>query len=103
MRTSKTLAEEALVRVRQNITDHAFLEIQRDAELFRDYIRLVAKVDAVSKFGEVNRQIARYVKSGKGMPRSIAKKDKAVTPMSSLIQSFTCFDPNTVEVKAESK
>lgn len=97
MRTIKTLAEEALTRVRQNITDHVFLEIQRDVKLLRQYVNLVANDDDESKYGEVNRQIALHVeRKVKGVAN-----DESVTPMSALIQSFTCFDPNTVEVKSK--
>lgn len=96
--TTEGLVNEALARVRQNITDHVFLEIQRDVKLLRQYVNLVANDDDESKYGEVNRQIALHVeRKVKGVTN-----DESVTPMSSLIQSFTCFKQDTVEVKAES-
>ena len=98
---SEELTEAALARVRQNITDHVFLEIQRDVALFRDYVRLVANGDDESKYGEVNREIAQRVEKAVGVGRAKArvKPDCIVTPMRTLIQSFSCFDPDTVRVK----
>ena len=98
--TIEKLVRAALEKVRQNITDHVFLEIQRNTDLFRDYVRLVAKVDDEAKFGDVNSHIALSVEK---TVNGIAKDDCVVTPMSSLIQSFTCFKQDTVEVKAETK
>ena len=101
MKSSEKLVKEALESVRQNITDHVFLEIQRDVDLFRDYVRLVANGDDESKYGEVNREIAQRVEKAVGVGRAKArvKPDCVVTPMSTLIQSFSCFDPDTVRVK----
>ena len=98
--TTEGLVNEALARVRQNITDHVFLEIQRDVKVLRQYVNLVADGDDESKYRDVNSHIAQAVQ---GKVNGIAKDDCVVTPMSSLIQSFTCFKQDTVEVKAESK
>lgn len=95
MNTIEELVDNALAKVRQNITDHVFLEIQRNVGLFRDYVRLVVNGEDESKYGEVNSHIAQCVER---MVNGVAN-DESVTLMSSLIQSFTCFDPKTVEVK----
>lgn len=92
---TEELVKEALGRVLQNITDHVFLEIQRDVNLFRDYVRLVANGNDESKYGVANSQIARSVKAALN---DALKQDYAVksgkeskTPMSALIQTFTTF------------
>lgn len=97
MNEIEELVNEALTKVRRNITDHVFLEIQRGGDrkgcLFRNYVRLVAGDDE-SKYGEVNRQIAQCVeRKVKGVA-----SEESVTPMSSLIQSFTGFDPASVRL-----
>ena len=96
---SEELTEAALARVRQNITDHVFLEIQRDVALFRDYVRLVANGDE-TKYREVNSHIAQLVESMVGIDgKARVIPDRVGTPMSTLIQTFSCFDPDTVRVK----
>ena len=96
---TEELTEAALALVRQNITDHVFLEIQRDVKLFRSYVRLVANGDE-TKYREVNSNIAQLVESMVGIDgKARVKPDSVVTPMSTLIQSFSCFDPDTVRVK----
>ena len=100
MNSGEKLTEAALARVRQNITDHVFLEIQRDVNLFRDYVRLVANGDE-TKYREVNSHIAQLVEKAVGVGRAKARvnPNRIVTPVSTLIQSFSCFDPKTVCVK----
>ena len=96
---TEELTEAALARVRQNITDHVFLEIQRDVKLFRSYVRLVANGDE-TKYREVNSHIAQLVESMVGIDgKARVIPDRVGTPMSTLIQTFSCFDPDTVRVK----
>ena len=102
--TIEKLVRAALEKVRQNITDHVFLEIQRGVnrkdKLFRDYVRLLGN-GGESKYGKVNRQIAQRVKGAVGGKMKVrVMPDCEVIPMSMLIQSFKCFDPDTVEVKS---
>lgn len=97
---TEELTKEALARVRQNITDHVFLEIQRDVDLFRAYVKLVADGDE-TKYREVNSHIAQLVENMVGIDGAKARvnPDCVVPPMSTLIQSFSCFAPDTVCVK----
>ena len=102
--TIEKLVRAALEKVRQNIIDHVFLEIQRGVnrkdKLFRDYVRLLGN-GGEAKYGKVNCQIAQRVKNAVGGKMKVrVMPDCEVIPMSMLIQSFKCFDPNTVEVKA---
>lgn len=90
---TKELVEKALAMIRQNVTEHVFLEIQRNTELFREYVNLVSGGDE-SKFGEVNRQIGLSVESATGgVPTS-----RTEARISTLVQTFTCFDPETVSI-----
>ena len=101
MKSSEKLVKEALESVRQNITDHVFLEIQRDVKLFRSYVRLVANGDE-TKYREVNSHIAQLVESMVGIDgKARVIPDRVGTPMSTLIQSFSCFVPETVWVRTE--
>ena len=102
MKSSEKLVKEALESVRQNITDHVFLEIQRDVKLFRSYVRLVANGDDESKYGEINREIAQLVENMVGIDgKARVDPNCVLTPMSTLIQSFSCFVPETVCVMSE--
>ena len=99
MKSSEKLVKEALESVRQNITDHVFLEIQRDVKLFRSYVRLVANGDE-TKYREVNSHIAQLVENMVGIDgKARVDPNCVLTPMSTLIQTFSCFDPKTVCVK----
>lgn len=90
---TEELVKQALDKVRQNITEHVFLEIQRNTDLFREYVKLVASGDEV-KYGEVNRLIGLIVESTTGgIPAS-----RTEAQISTLMQSFTCFEPETVKV-----
>lgn len=87
------LVARALAHVRRNITEHIFLEIQRNIDLFRAYVNLVSGDDE-AKYGEVNRQIGLSIESTTGgIPTN-----RADAHISTLIQTFTCFDPETVHV-----
>ena len=90
---TKELVIRAIARVRQNITEHVFLEIQRNTDLFRPYVEMVAE-DGLSKYGEINREIGLKVKEITG--GAPLERDEA--RISDLVQTFTRFAPETVHL-----
>ena len=92
MRT-RDLVEQALALVRQNITEHVFLEIQRNTDLFRSYVNLVSGDDE-TQYGEINRQIGlevEFITGGTAASRTESQ-------ISTLVQTFTCFNPESVHI-----
>lgn len=90
-----TLIAKALERIKRNLTDHVFWEIQRNTDLFREYISIITGEDGENKktaYRTVHRRIANTVKKTTG-----AKSVKAgKAGNSALNQTFTRFDPKTV-------
>lgn len=92
MRT-RDLVKQALALVRQNITEHVFLEIQRNTDLFRNYVNLVSGDDE-TQYGEINRQIGLEVESITGGTAT----SRTESQISTLVQTFTCFNPESVHI-----
>lgn len=58
--SERSIVERALTQVKRNITEHVFLEIQRNNDLFREYVNLLSRSETSSveetRYGEVNRK-----------------------------------------------
>ncbi len=90
-----SIVEMAINRVKENFTDHVFLEIQRDTSLFRSYLAILSS--DVAKSGEkgydtINSRIATEVERRTGA-RTDLENGIEHSPLSHLIQSFTRFNP----------
>ena len=96
--SERSIVERALTQVKRNITEHVFLEIQRNNDLFREYVNLLSRSETSSveetRYGEVNRLIGLAVKEQTGGE----PVDRMSGQISTLVQSFTCFNPNSVSV-----
>ena len=101
-----SIVEMAINRVKENFTDHVFLEIQRDTSLFRSYLAIVSS--NVAKSGEkgydtINSRIATEVERRTGA-RTDLENGIEHSPLSHLIQSFTRFNPaSLLPLKVKSK
>ena len=101
-----SIVEMAINRVKENFTDHVFLEIQRDTSLFRSYLAIVSS--NVAKSGEkgydtINSRIATEVERRTGA-RTDLENGIEHSPLSHLIQSFTRFNPASfLPLKEKSK
>ena len=78
-----TFAEEVTEQFAKTITDHVFLMIENDRELFQRYLRLVSD----HKLDPTNQIIGKKVKERFQLTNS----DRNTTPMSKLIKSFQGF------------
>ena len=88
-----TVIEEAIEKVKENFTDHVFLEIQRDTTLFRSYISAISAAKAKSGekgYDTVNSRIATVTKRRIGA-ETVSEDEDEGKPLSHLIQSFTRF------------
>ena len=105
-----SIVEMAINRVKENFTDHVFLEIQRDTSLFRSYLAsyLAIVSSNVAKSGEkgydtINSRIATEVERRTGA-RTDLENGIEHSPLSHLIQSFTRFNPASfLPLKEKSK
>jgi len=85
MNETDQLAEAAVSRINQRITDEVFLEIQGDRELMRTYLSLVEKNGSSA----VNRGIGKYVKRRFNLIDADRRED---APKSTLIYSHQIFE-----------
>ena len=76
----KTIAEKALLKIMENITDYVFLEIQNDRELMQEYLRQLKENDAEG----MNAKIGKYIKERLNLT-NIGREEE---PESTLIKSF---------------
>ncbi len=91
----ENLVSKALEGVRRNLTDHVFWEIQRNTDLFRKYVSILAENSVKDTvYREVHREIAIAVK--KATNAKSARPGK--TGNSALNQTYTRFDPKTVQL-----
>lgn len=84
--TSREVAEEAIGRLNEEITDRVFLIIQRDRDLMQNYLL------AVQSEGRdvANRAIGKIVKERYNL-KNAPRREKE--PDSTLIQSHQIFEP----------
>ncbi len=93
----ESLVSKALEGIKRNLTDHVFWEIQRNTDLFREYVVLLAGKDCEIKpatYRTVHSKVARTVQKVVGA-KSL-KAGKAENP--ALNKTFTRFSPDTVKL-----
>lgn len=89
------LIAKALEGIKRNLTDHVFWEIQRNNDLFRKYVSIVAGNSVNGAvYRKIHSEIALAVKKMTGAKSSKAGK----TQSSALNQTFTRFEPTTVKI-----
>jgi hypothetical protein len=84
--TSREVAEEAIGRLNEEITDMVFPIIQRDRDLMQNYLLAVQSEER----DVVNRAIGKIVKEHYNLENA-PRREKA--PDSTLIQSHQIFEP----------
>ncbi|WP_346859092.1 hypothetical protein [uncultured Draconibacterium sp.] len=80
MNTIDDLAEKAIKKIKESITDEVFLIIQNDKQLMHEYLRLVQE----KGLNVVNMRIGKGVKSAFSLTNDDYRNDD---PKSTLIQS----------------
>lgn len=78
------LAEKAIKKLKESITDEVFLIIQNDKQLMHEYLRLVKE----KGLDTVNKRIGKDVKSAFSLTNDDYRNDD---PKSTLIQSHQIF------------
>ena len=84
-RNAEEIANEAIARIKERLTDEVFLTIQNDRQLMADFLH---EVEACG-WKAVNQRIGRTVKMA--FP-GIENKNRCRTPESVILQSFTEFE-----------
>lgn len=83
MPTINSFTEKVVNRFSKEITDHVFLMIENDRELFQEYLRLVSD----TKLDTVNQAIGKKIKDEYCLTNSIRQNK----PKSKLIKSHQRF------------
>ena len=83
--TPKHVAEEAIRRMNQRITNEIFLIIQNDRDLMKEYLRAVE----TNGLNTVNQTVGKEVKNAYGLVNMDNREDN---PSCTLIQSHTKFE-----------
>jgi hypothetical protein len=84
MNTIDDLAEKAIKKFKESITDEVFLIIQNDKKLMHEYLKLVEE----KSLDTVNRRIGKDVKNAFNLTNDDYRNDK---PKSTLIQNHQIF------------
>lgn len=80
MKQTQDLAETALSKVIENLTDQVFIAIENDPELLKTYQGLIAENNAKV----VNSEIGRHIRTRLGLTNT----ERATAPQSSLIKTY---------------
>ena len=80
MNEIKAIAEKALLKIVEDITDFVFLEIQSDRDLMQEYIRLLKESDAEG----MNAVIGKHIKERLNLT-NIGRENE---PESTLIKTY---------------
>lgn len=82
--TVAQIAETAIARLNEHLTDSIFQIIQEDHELMTAYMTAVSDTD----WGSVNRTIGRIIKDRYGL-KNLGRSE---APVSTIIKSYTQFE-----------